>query len=124
MSLKSWLDEFYPVPASKVSKEDALEHSIQKWKGLLPDNLKKHNVAYRGEEILSCDITDIVQSFMFTASSCALCKHWYDGDSGCPECPLVKAGHICCEEFGSAWRDRYNNPARMIAELENSRESL
>lgn len=124
MSLKSWLDEFYPVSASEVSKEDALEHSIQKWKGLLPENLKKHNVTYRWEEVQSCDEMETTVPLPITASSCALCQHWYDGEYACPECPLVKAGHICCEDLGSAWRDRYNNPARMVEELENSRESL
>lgn len=124
MSLKSWLEEFYPVPASEVSKEDALEHSIQKWNGLLPENLAKHQVAYRWEEVQSWNENELFYPLSISSTSCALCQHWYDENKGCPECPLVKAGHICCEEFGSAWRDRYNNPARMIAELENSRESL
>lgn len=124
MSLKSWLEEFYPVPASEVSKEDALEHSIQKWNGLLPENLEKHQVSYRWEEVQSWNENELFYPLSISSTSCALCQHWYDENKGCPECPLVKAGHICCEEFGSAWRDRYNNPARMIAELENSRESL
>lgn len=124
MSLKSWYEEFYPVSASKVSKEDALEHSIQKWKGLLPENLKKHEVAYRWEEVSPLYDTDNTLPLSIGSASCALCQHWYDGEYACPECPLVKAGHICCNEPGSAWRDRYNNPARMVEELENSRESL
>lgn len=120
MSLKSWLDAFYPIPADEVSKEDALEHSIRKWKGLLPVNLAKHQVLYRWEEVQSRDESGLPIS----ASSCALCRHWYDADSGCPECPLVKAGHICCEDYNSAWRERYNNLARMVEELENSRASV
>ena len=34
MSLKSWKAEFYPVTASRVSKKNALEHSLKKWEGL------------------------------------------------------------------------------------------
>lgn len=124
MSLKSWLDEFYSVPASEVSKEDALEHYIQKWKGLLPDNLKKHNVAYRWEEVQSRNENELGYPLLIGSSSCALCQHWYDVEYGCPECPLVKAGHIYCEAEGSAWRERYNNLARMVEELENSRASV
>lgn len=124
MSLKSWLDEFYPISASEVSKEDALEHSIRKWKGLLPVNLAKHKVAYQWEEVQPRDKEERIHSFLIGSSSCALCQHWYDDESGCPECPLVKAGHICCDDYNSAWRERYNNPARMVEELERSRASV
>lgn len=91
-------------------------------KGLLPENLKKHEVVYRWEEVSSLDDTEITVPLPISASSCALCQHWYDEDRGCPECPLVKAGYICCEDHGSAYRKRYNNPARMVAELEGSRK--
>lgn len=40
MSLKTWKLEFYPVEASTVSKEDALDHSLRKWEGLTEENLK------------------------------------------------------------------------------------
>ena len=124
MSLKTWLDEFYPIPAAKVSKEDALEHSIRKWKGLLPENLEKHQVVYQWEELQSQNEEELIQPLPISSSSCALCQHWYDDESGCPECPLVKAGNNCCEDYDSAWRERYNNPARMVEELERSRASV
>lgn len=118
MSLKSWRAEFYPVDATEVSTKDALEHSIQKWKGLLPANLEKHYVIHYDNEVVdpSGDSLDI------DSTSCALCHHWWDGHFYCPQCPLVKAGFRCCNLQGSAWRERYDNPERMVSELERSRK--
>ena len=42
MSLTTWKKEFYPVPAKKMPLRKALEHSILKWRGALPGNLRKH----------------------------------------------------------------------------------
>ncbi len=47
MSLATWKAEFYPFTAEKCAAEfpeEALDHSIRKWEGLSPENLKKHGV--------------------------------------------------------------------------------
>lgn len=48
MSLITWKEEFYPIPASHYMPwESTCQHSLQKWIGLRPENLQKHNVALR-----------------------------------------------------------------------------
>lgn len=42
---RKWLEKYYPVPATKVSKADALEHSIQKWRGLQLPVLKRYGLS-------------------------------------------------------------------------------
>lgn len=32
MTLKSWKDEFYPKEAHETSKEEAVDHCLNKWK--------------------------------------------------------------------------------------------
>ena len=104
MSLRSWKDEFYPVNDIN-STVKALEHSVLKWTGLLPENLGKHGVlkadhyvceqgpgqgSYRGSRLGMC------------ATTCALCELFLDdgGDEAdsvmCPDCPLVRSGHASC----------------------------
>lgn len=83
MSKASWMSEFYPVDASAVSKAQALNHSIRKWMGLLPENLKRHRLS---EPPFSVD-----------ADTCALCKiHWTQ--ESCGECPLyLVRGRVRCD---------------------------
>jgi hypothetical protein len=84
MSIRSWKKEFYPITARKTLKRNALKHSIQKWKGLLPKNLAKHDLKAPPIEI--------------TADTCALCHHSQDG---CADCQLFKIrGRVsCCNEI-------------------------
>lgn len=86
MSKKSWIAEFYPQEAEEVAKKNALRHSIQKWKGLLPEALKRHRL-YEPPIFVS-------------DSTCALCHHYqYTGHSECSECPLYKArGYVRCDK--------------------------
>lgn len=75
MSKVSWIGEYYPVKADKESKENAINHSLNKWIGLLPENLKKHDL---DSPPISID-----------ASTCALCYHYFDETKGdCINCPL------------------------------------
>lgn len=50
MSLTSWINEFYPVQAEDCPTDNVamLEHAILKWRGALPENLKKHNMVFVG----------------------------------------------------------------------------
>lgn len=99
MSLDSWKKEFYPVEANKVSEENALAHSLQKWDGLRPKNLDRHSVTvYRAvlqdEDGYRLTIAD---------GSCALCHQYMYEDmdpfSGgvCMACPLYKIRGIPCD---------------------------
>lgn len=98
MSLKTWKAEFYPKPASRVAKKEALAHSLQKWKGLTKAALKRHGVVKAGWEII-----DGKDSFTISAASCALCVHhlntsvFAQSPDRCGECPLaaVRRGVAC-----------------------------
>ena len=50
MSFTTWCKEFYPVPASDFDGVDkpkeAVKHALNKWRGLLPKNLKKHGIKF------------------------------------------------------------------------------
>jgi len=78
MSITTWKKEFYPTPASRCSKKNALAHSLRAWVGRLKKNLRKHGVTWGDVEDAWID--------------CALCET-YD----CYDCPLDVAGHNCYE---------------------------
>lgn len=96
MSLASWKKEFYPVPAEKVTKKDAIAHSLRKWRGLTKENKRKHGVEFN-HPYLACFLTGPrgAGGLFIDGESCALCVHYFD-DDGCVECPLQQAlGHTC-----------------------------
>lgn len=110
MSMKSWMEEFYPVEADEVSEADALEHSHRKWTGLLPENLKKHDVAPE-EFYRSLALSDGEHTFLIDSSTCALCRvHKLK----CLRCPLIN----CRTEF-VAWAETYD-PVPMIDLIEQA----
>ena len=95
MSLATWKKEFYPIKANKVSKKNAVAHSIQKWKGLLPENLCKHCVS-----IDECgNVTDgsFDGTLGINTQTCALCFHFGPETDNCDDCPLfqTRSGHNC-----------------------------
>lgn len=103
MSMQSWLDEFYPVPArdpSAISDDiAACNHSIRKWSGLTQWNMQRHNVSLASRVVSdgSSHLTLGIDS-----SSCALCVRHYDAlplpNSSCATCPLARArGGVPCD---------------------------
>ena len=97
MSLKTWIKEFYPVRAEKVSKQDALDHSIKKWEGLKKKNLLKHQLSSGPDN--HAYITDRAGGSSFIDSdTCALCHHYLgEGyDYPCEKCPIVKVNKRSC----------------------------
>lgn len=106
MSLKTWKEEFYPIDANKVSKEDALAHSLKKWIGLRPENLRKHYVSVSGISLYEVDLIEF-ESLEITGDSCALCCH--HATMECEDCPLAKFRNgISCvketeNEISSPW---------------------
>lgn len=131
MSIESWKAEFYPIPADECPKEQAIDHSLQKWKGLLPENLERHDLVARAGELHEKDsVTD--DYFGINGLTCSLC-HWYfrfgarEG-YGCMSCPLFKVrGHECdkirLDEQISPYRAfrTENNPRPMIEWLEKTK---
>lgn len=100
MSDQSWKKEFYPVAASRVAKKNALSHSLKKWVGALPSNLKRHSV----------DSPPI----FFTDYTCSLCwcynkKNKEKGMSRldlCRGCPLYESrGRVSCDNHTEAEGD-------------------
>ena len=100
MSLQSWKKEFYS-PISKVSKKDALQHSLIKWVGLRKENLAKHGVEY--DSTIGA-ITFKGSKLAIDGWSCALCRKY----KSCDDCPLGD----CAFEYGHF--QRVSNPESMI----------
>ena len=96
MSLATWKKKYYPVEASKVSKRDALAHSIRKWRGLYPSVLKRY-----GLERTDNYISEMHGHMMFIdEESCALCRHFIDDT--CMACPLAIArGGMPCDHMNA-----------------------
>lgn len=125
MSLKTWKKEFYSQdPTKKMTKVAAVKHSIKKWKGLRPENLKKHGLGYFDVKGLQDSDGD---EFWVSSGSCALCRKYYDDEqqdkNPCYRCPLYKSlGNIECDGVDDMpfvlFVDNNNDPEPMIAALE------
>lgn len=95
MSTADWESEFYPVtagvaeaaaPRNDLGAVSLLDHCLQKWRGLLPVNLKKHDLTAQ----------DMVMAV--GGDSCALCVRFRTVGFGdmCSGCPLVEARGVQC----------------------------
>lgn len=86
MSVASWKQEFYSVPAREAAAttEMALLHAYKKWQGFTRENLDKHNIK-KDEEL---------DKIYPSVSNCALCVKFYK--KYCAKCPLDEAwGNPC-----------------------------
>jgi len=131
MSTETWVNEFYPTPAEAVvTEEEAIKHSLRKWKGLTPGNLIKHGMTV--DTCFSIDDSEGV-AFPVSSDSCALCKlflRWSEkvGDKTCTtDCPLVQTRGAPCDESTEAsprspWGSwvSYRDPKPMIKLLEEA----
>lgn len=103
MSVESWKEEFYPIDAHEVEKEDAAKHSLQKWIGLRKVNLDKHNVRLEVTEV-----RNDTSRFQFSDDTCALCVYYYSpkifSERKCGNCPITKIlGKACDADYNSPW---------------------
>lgn len=116
MSLKTWKQEFYPTEVNQVSPHNSLNHSITKWTGLLPENLKKHGVKY-----VYGMLSDGIDSFAITTSStCSLCFHFAHKE--CELCPLyIVRGNVQCD---SPKGDERENPYHAFTYRDNPQPML
>lgn len=104
MSLNTWKKEFYPVKASsKEALKNPIEHSIRKWKGLRPENIKKHHLQITDKKHL---IDSKKVKLFIDESSCACCKGAYD----CYDC-CVRL--FDCFDAYACWKNDVN-PEPMI----------
>lgn len=99
MSLATWKKEFYPSEASTIQTSlGAVKHSIRKWTGLLPENLKKHGVVRAEFCNLKTEDDDSDTRFTIASETCALCCIAPDD---CVGCPLeIALGHACSGHAG------------------------
>mgnify|MGYP001310501769 CR=1 FL=1 len=133
MSIQSWYNENYPIDAELVSDEgEAIEHSIRKWKGFLPENLAKHGVKIDTLDQVEGTLIDenskgawdyaITPLNLDSGSSCALCEMFFrplPSDIPCAKCPIVKSGQLYCFNTKSAYMLSYpDKPELMIEALE------
>lgn len=128
MSLRTWKKEFYPkAPTKRMTELQAIEHSLQKWKGLRKANLKKHGVFQDGANVWENGafddwITANRDTFVFDSKSCALCvKHFLNPkESSCEKCPLAALhGGTTCMDMDSVYENSVENenPSSMIESL-------
>ena len=132
MSINSWKKEFYSIPAESECLDTDLkriDHSLQKWVGLLPENLKKHGI---NKILHSSRIEDSKgDTFLIDSESCALCfEYLFPSNKSCHRCPLYLVNEsTCCDQskeidsfspYGEfSWKE---NPKPMIQLLIETRE--
>jgi len=97
VSLETWKEEFYPVPAGAVSREDALDHSIRKWEGLRPENLRRHGLMRDGLMRRAITEKNGIGGMHIDAGSCALCRHHEKPIGRCYDCPLYLVRGSRCD---------------------------
>lgn len=139
MSVKTWLNEFYPIPAdAPMTNLEAVQHSLKKWRGLTDSNLKRHCVNTKNPANSWLHWRSVngrsQGNLIINADSCALCQKHDVGD-GCRTCPIVRTTGRRCDErkYGKAidgmtspWHefDEDMNPMPMIAMLEKTERAL
>lgn len=133
MSLETWKAEFYAMPAHDphAIADDlaAVYHSLQKWRGLLPENLQRHGLVRRAFVLWDDEGRE---RFSVDANSCALCQRRQDYDTSAIDCgrgggcPLlnVRDGLQCdqTEEDREECADVENLPLSPYAAFTSSRE--
>lgn len=122
MSLETWKQEFYPINAREVSKDDAIQHSLTKWRGLRPEALARHGVVMKGKSVAEAGNEErSLDAIFIDAHTCALCHHYEGAYGECLECPLFNHLGERCDEYEASPYKRfslYNNPEPMIKALE------
>ena len=121
---EQWLAAFYPVPACDTPKEQAIEASLRKWRGLEPEVLEDYGL--RKDWLFIDSGTGTSHVLTIDGYTCALCEHYYDGDNECLSCPLAlsRGGVACDHKHKGEKRAPYfhwsetGDPKPMIAALE------
>lgn len=120
MSLKTWMDEFYPITAEEVASEgtplEIAQHSLTKWTGVRPENLEHHGLTRKGSRIYDTLNDRWDKPFIILDDeSCSLCVRHYQGDDGCTGCPIqLRTGRTCHDKYYAAIRQDYQTVEPMI----------
>lgn len=125
MSIETWKAEFYRTEPSDCKKEDAVQHSLTKWRGLTQENLDKHGLRKVGPHL-----TDSKYQFYINDATCSLCFYYLKNNrtvvdakyNRCSGCPIYLATGCPCDEGELSPYKMWllgNNPSPMINLLEN-----
>jgi len=118
MGIATWKKEFYP-PISKVTRANAIDHSLKKWIGLREENLKRHDLKLSNFTVYGTN----GNSFCIDETTCSLCRI---NDSDCYKCEFVTLdGPGTCRSEFLRIGTRTNYPATpepMIERLEKLKE--
>ena len=112
MSKESWLEEFWLGDIENLDRDNEIEiinHSLQKWIGLLPENLDKHGAFINNFRNVSTD----KELILITGNTtCSLCR-FYDCDN---TCPIFRSKMGCDDIPNSPWRKYMNesDPKPMV----------
>lgn len=120
MSGATWLKEHYPIPASEVSGQDAVQHSLQKWRGLRPEALDKHHCFL--DRLRVKDKSTQEEVLFIDSGSCSLCTWYANHVPRCVDCPLYKKRDWACDMgLHAPWITftRDSDPEPMIRILES-----
>ena len=149
MSIESWKAEFYSTDARMYGGLDkspgttvfAILHSLQKWRGLTKENLRKHDLSRVNGRLFDGVSRDWDKGFLINDRSCALCHMFYVNDdfdhprppARCGSCPLRIEQGIPCDvdnDLGSItsvspfrWFILTGDPQPMINLLERALRS-
>lgn len=131
MGIASWKKEFYKGRVRDAAKDDldAINHSLLKWTGLLPENLERHGVVRGERSIQGDDGRGNIKWFYINDETCALCHqvHVVDYHSGCGDCLYHQWYTESCDANARSpyevWRLQ-GNPVPMIKALENVRDKV
>lgn len=77
MNFEGWKEKYYPKPANETTPEEALDHSLRKWEGALPENAEEFGLSFtRGTMIDGkADWSRAADLLTFDSESCSLCRH-------------------------------------------------
>lgn len=144
MSLETWKEEFYPIPANENMEDmEALLNAKRKWEGMRKENLEKHEC-----NVKTGRINYNAEFFCIGAGSCALCLKYspeYEETLNkyvCDQCPIyLSRDEISCDnlsqeeidlqkysdnEIHSPWHEftNNNNPELMLQAIDIAIEYL
>lgn len=98
MSQQTWNKKHYPVAAEDCPDGGELEHTLLKYEGALPRNLKKHGLKLAYDEDYDCQRLEDNKGptqFFFDSGTCAPCKNATD----CNTCVFPSLCFVAFEPF-------------------------
>jgi len=99
-----------------LTDEELILHSLKKWTGVLPENLKKHEVQYRNWKVSEKENIKL----SFGDGTCSLCHRYYVRT--CKKtCPIIKTQGTNCHAI---WAACHKKGKPMIELLEKTLEFI